>query len=96
MFCLRCRQDPAQSVRSRSVPAAFISRATSMNIRNAAPASDTMPKSGPNTRPICVGSMSTCTNLRPLVYTSTEPVWRLAQRLPMPMTKSHSRNVALP
>ena len=67
MLFLRCRHAAAHAERSGSRPAAFISRATSMKLRNAAFASDTMPKSGPNTRPICVGSMSTCTNLRPFV-----------------------------
>ena len=96
MEFLRCRQAAAHAPRSGSRPSAFMARATAMNACNAAFASDTMPKSGPNTRPICVGSMSTCTKVRPFVYTSTEPVCRLAQRLPMPSTKSLSRNVALP
>jgi hypothetical protein len=44
--------------------AGVMSRATSSIASSANPASDTMPRSGGNTRPIWYGSMSTCTNLR--------------------------------
>ena len=64
---LRSRQDSTQALRSFSLPAAFHSRAISRKAFSALPASETMPRSGLNTRPICVGSMSTWMNLRPSV-----------------------------
>lgn len=93
---LRSCVDAAQTERSFSSPADFSSRATSTKSSSAAFASEAMPRSGAKILPSWVGSMSTWTKVRPSVYTSSLPVWRLAQRLPMPRTKSDSRKFALP
>ncbi len=96
MVRLRSWQARSHPDRSASRPLARHSRATCTSSSSAALASDTMPKSGPNTRPIWVGSMSMWTKVRSLVNTSMPPVWRFAQRLPMPITKSDASIVALP
>ena len=64
---LRSRHSDTHAERSFNALATFSSCATAMKDSSAAFASETMPKSGAKTRPICVGSMSTCTNVRPLL-----------------------------
>src|ERR1700683_220834 len=58
MFFLRCKHWAAHSDRSFSFPSALSARAASMKSSSAARASETMPKSGPHTRPIWVGRSS--------------------------------------
>jgi hypothetical protein len=63
----RSTHSSTHAVRLGTVPAAFRSRATSTSRSRADRASETIAKSGGKIRPICVASMSTCTNVRPRV-----------------------------
>ena len=97
-FVLRSRVERSSSTRSTHSPGARsgdMPRAVSAMAARASFASETIARSGGKTRPIWRGSMSTWTNFLSPRYTSRSPVCRSAKRLPIPITRSLSRNSAL-